>query len=145
MVSTMVDTRVDVVNEADAEIVLFCGDTIVEVGMVLVVAKDELLRKTNELLLDGVILELEESELDTVETKDVENTEVTVESEAYVLKDVVPFLLKVEVSGHQVVYIVVSSVTVVCNAEEVPEPAIMTDEFSGLVRVEDEFVYIADV
>jgi len=34
---------------------------------------------------------------------DVEITEVTVESEEYVLKDVVPFLLTFDVKGHQVV------------------------------------------
>jgi len=78
---------------------------------VLVGGKDELLWNTKELLLEEVaevelvmdVLELTEAELASVDMSDVEITEVTVESEEYVLKDVVPFLLTFDVKGHQVV------------------------------------------
>jgi len=111
MVSTIVDNRVDVVNDAGTEEVLLRGETTVEAGIVLVTGKDELFWKTNELLLDETmeielvmdVLRLSDSELDSVETNDIESTEVTVESEEYVLKDVVPFLLNVDVNRHQVV------------------------------------------
>jgi len=66
------------------------------------------LRRTKKLLLDDVelargVLELKKLELDSVKTDEVERTEVTVESEEYVLKDLVPLLLTVVVRGHQVV------------------------------------------
>lgn len=150
IVSTMVDNKVAVVNDAGTDEVLFRGDTIVEVNIMLVIGKDELLWKNKELLLDDVelhggVLELKKPELDNVETNEVESTEIIVESEEYVLKDVVPLLLlSVVVRGHQVVYTVVISVMFFCDAEDELLGA-SVDEFCGLTMVEDELMYEVDV